>query len=93
MTPTPWKVERQPDLDPDGNGYQWAIRAGHGAYYQNPAYVNTRANADYIVRACGLHAELVQALEECALDLRSITGDSPAVKRARALVAQARRVE
>lgn len=63
MTPTPWKFEPQTDLDPDGNGYRWAVRVEGPHYYQNPAYVNTRPNAEFIVRACNAHTALVDALK------------------------------
>ena len=68
-TPGPWRVERQEDLCPDGNGYIWAIKAkrkseeknvngGWKHYVQNPAYANSEANARLIASAPALLAAL-----------------------------------
>ena len=60
-TPGPWRVEQQDDMDVEGNGYVWAVRAeGHGSYCQNPARSNSLANA----RLMAASPELLMALEE-----------------------------
>lgn len=69
-TPGPWSYELQADIDPDGNGYCWAIngltkdqrqRSIPGAdYVQNPAYANSEANARLIAAA----PELLSTLED-----------------------------
>ena len=62
-TPGPWKYEQQPDLDPTGNGFTWAIKANAvTSYAQNPAYANSEANARLIAAAPELLAMLQHAL-------------------------------
>ena len=62
-TPGPWTRQQQPDIDANGNGYTWAIKAQASASYaQNPAYANSEANAEFIVRACNSHEELRKLL-------------------------------
>jgi hypothetical protein len=66
-----WYTERQEDLDPDGNGYVWAIKGrrlsdekdsngGWKHYVQNPAYANSEANARLIAASPDLLAALKQ---------------------------------
>jgi hypothetical protein len=66
-----WYTERQEDLDPDGNGYVWAIKerqlseekdsnGGWKHYVQNPAYANSEANARLIAAA----PELLESLRD-----------------------------
>jgi hypothetical protein len=66
-----WYTERQEDLDPDGNGYVWAIKGrrlsdekdsngGWKHYVQNPAYANSEAHARLIASAPELKAALKQ---------------------------------
>ena len=61
-TPTPWSIKCQEDLDPEGNGYIWAIKGkrlseekntngGWKHYVQNPAVANSEANARLIASA------------------------------------------
>ena len=61
--PGPWRVERQPDLDRDGNGYEWAIRATSGEYEQNPGYANTKDHAVLMAAAPELLAAAVELIE------------------------------
>ena len=72
-TPTPWSIKCQEDLDPEGNGYIWAIKGkrlseeknlngGWKHYVQNPAVANSEANAEFIIRACNSHDALLAAL-------------------------------
>ena len=76
-TPGPFTIEHQEDIS-EGNGYAWAIRgwqsedAFQKPYVQNPAYANSEANAEFIVRACNSHDELVKALEYALADLEGI---------------------
>ena len=60
-TPGPWTAELQTDIDAEGNGYAWAIRAPrpHPRYEQNPAYANSESNARLIAAA----PELLEVLE------------------------------
>ena len=62
-----WYTKRQEDLDPNGNGYVWAIKGrrlsdekdsngGWKHYVQNPAYANSEANARLIASAPDLLA-------------------------------------
>ena len=73
-TPTPWSIKCQEDLDPEGNGYIWAIKGkrlseeknlngGWKHYVQNPAVANSEANAEFIIRACNSHDALLEVLE------------------------------
>jgi hypothetical protein len=63
--PGPWHVEAQQDIDLDGNGYTWAIRAAGQGYVQNPAYATGEANARLIAASPALLA----AAEQVALFL------------------------
>ena len=67
-TPGPWRVELQDDIDLDGNGYTWAVKAEkHNGYVQNPAYANSEANARLIAAAPAL-LEAAQAMYELHKD-------------------------
>ena len=72
-----WYTERQEDLDPNGNGYVWAIKGrrlseekdsngGWKHYVQNPAYANSEANARLIASAPDLLAALKDVAEQIA---------------------------
>jgi hypothetical protein len=62
-TPGPWRVEQQDDMDVEGNGYVWAVRAeGHGSYCQNPARSNSLANARLMAASPCLLAALYATL-------------------------------
>ena len=69
-----WFVERQPDLDPEGNGYEWAIR---NAPHQNPAYSNSREHAARIVacvNACeGINPEAAPELLKVLTRIAKVT--------------------
>lgn len=68
-TPTPWLIERGPtgcrinssERDTDGRNRSVALTAGDGSSY--PATVN-EANAEFIVRACNTHDDLLAACKE-----------------------------
>jgi hypothetical protein len=68
-TPGPFTIEHQEDIS-EGNGYAWAIRgwqsedAFQKPYVQNPAYANSKANAEFVIRACNSHDALLAALTQ-----------------------------
>ena len=85
-TPVPWSIKCQEDLDPEGNGYIWAIKGkrlseeknlngGWKHYVQNPAVANSEANAEFIIRACNSHDALLEALEAVVNDIESYCDD------------------
>jgi hypothetical protein len=73
-TPGPWRVEQQDDMDVEGNGYVWAVRAeGHGSYCQNPARSNSLANARLMAAA----PDMLAALEEAHRSIHGMDWNDP----------------
>ena len=72
-TETPWKISDvilTRIIDEDNN----SVAEGLSADYNNP---NGRANAEFIVKACNMHDELVEACRKARYWLEKFSEDFP----------------
>jgi hypothetical protein len=73
FTPKPLTYKLQDDIDPDGNGYVWAIKVlrTDGSYAQNPGYATSAGYAKMFAAA----PELLQALIDVTADIEAYCED------------------
>lgn len=96
-TPTPWNIESDPDVPNAGDKYnRFRIEPRIAEIF----YTNDlgKANAEFIVRACNAHSELVDALKVLRKEVLNCVNDGslpcsgilhPSMERSRLALAKA----
>lgn len=71
-TPTPWKYQRQIESDfISGRNHPTYPIYTNGGKFGNPAEAKSEADAEFIVRACNSHDDLLAACSE-AVEILSV---------------------
>ncbi len=78
-TPVPWEIGYDNDVGPDDEGFwEWLTAGPARLDYTSGKEEEAKANAEFIVRACNCHAELLEALSLCKMTLGALGGHTAA---------------